>query len=637
MEEAEALFTSTLQYAEAEKVPGAEVELLNQHGQLALDSGNVAEAEHAFSRAAEAAHSAELPGLEAEALLNLARMYLQTGHPEKADRILSLGIERLKGVEEGYNLPLFVAAQADTAAALGHIKTADALYDRATTLLEGLLVNASSSRVKSSMVSAFSHIYVAHFRLAWDQLHDGPKAFHIIESARGRVLLDSIRYARQPHSATKSSPAEIKIAQLQRMLIQGRLTTAQAKRVLNQLDEAYDQLGTAQINQERREVTILRRSPLTLDALIRLLNPDQVFVEYVLDRNASYLVEVSQSGMAVHKLPSGSQITNLVSSFLASIKAGQNGRNQAQTLYATLLSPVLNRHRKLMIVVPDGSLHLLPFGALQDETGTYVVQRVAVSVAPSATVLAALKREPETGTSKSFLGVAFSPATSIAATDTSTRGIADLHSINLKPLQFSREEVTEANSALGGHGVTLEGADASEANLKTQPLSEFKVIHIAAHGVGDEMEPDRAAIVLAAGSASEDGLWQAREIRHTRLNADTVVLSACETGTGRLQGQEGVMNLARAFLTAGAKSVVASLWDVDDRSTATLMEDFYKYLAKGASVRDALRLSQLNFIKTYGDKANPYLWAGFEVIGDGTRTVVTTTKQSELQTTRTHL
>jgi CHAT domain-containing protein len=167
--------------------------------------------------------------------------------------------------------------------------------------------------------------------------------------------------------------------------------------------------------------------------------------------------------------------------------------------------------------------------------------------------------------------------------------------------------------------VTLDGAAASEAAVKSQPLADFRVIHLAAHGVSDEMDPDRTALVFAAGSESEDGLWQAREIRRTRLNADVVVLSACETGTGRLQGQEGVMNLARAFLTAGAKSVVASLWDVDDRSTATLMESFYEHLKNGSSVTEALREAQLDFIKTYGDKAKPNLWAGFEVIGDGTK------------------
>jgi CHAT domain-containing protein len=634
---AQKLYAETLQLAETEKVAGAQIELLNQHGQIALGSGKTAEAERDFSHAASVAHSAQLSGLEAEALLALSRVYLQTKHPHEAAQTLARGMENLKGVEEGYDLPLFIAAQADTAAALGHLKTADALYDRATTLLEGLLVNAPSSHVKSSMIGAFSQIYLAHFRLAWDQLHDGPKAFEIVESARGRVLLDSIRYAHQSRASIEPSPAEIRIAQLQRTLIHQKMTAAQAKRVLNQLDQAYDQLGTSQFSQERQEVTILRRPPLPLVTLTRLLKPRQVFVEYVLDHGTSYAIEVSNAGIVVHKLPSGDQITHLTKSYLAGIKAGEDEREKAQALYSILLAPVFTRGWDSLIVVPDGSLHLLPFQSLQNEAGAYVVQRVAISVAPSATVLAALMREPKAVAPKEFLGVAFSPATSVVTADASMRGIADIRGADIKPLRFSREEVTEADSALGGHGVILQGADASEAALKAQPLSTFRVIHFAAHGLGDEMEPDRAAIVLATGSAAEDGLWQAREIRHTRLHADTVVLSACETGTGRLQGEEGIMNLARAFLTAGAKSVVASLWDVDDRSTATLMESFYANLAKGASVRDALRSSQLDFIKTYGDKANPYLWAGFEVIGDGTKTIVTTTKQAELQATHTHL
>jgi CHAT domain-containing protein len=174
---------------------------------------------------------------------------------------------------------------------------------------------------------------------------------------------------------------------------------------------------------------------------------------------------------------------------------------------------------------------------------------------------------------------------------------------------------------LGKGSITLAGEDGSEAALKAQPLRTFKVIHLAAHGVSNEKEPDRAALVLAPGSSAEDGLWQSREIRGARLNASVVVLSACETGTGRLQGQEGIMNLARAFLTAGAKSVVASLWSVDDRSTATLMSMFYEHLSKGLPVRDSLRQAQLDFVKAYGAKASPYYWAGFEVIGDGTQRI----------------
>ena len=93
------------------------------------------------------------------------------------------------------------------------------------------------------------------------------------------------------------------------------------------------------------------------------------------------------------------------------------------------------------------------------------------------------------------------------------------------------------------------------------------------------------------------------------------------------------MNLARSFLTAGAKSVVASLWSVDDRSTATLMEYFYTHLAQGATVSAALRQAQLDFIKNYGEKAKPYLWAGFEVIGDGTRKLKFETNHADLRST----
>ena len=151
------------------------------------------------------------------------------------------------------------------------------------------------------------------------------------------------------------------------------------------------------------------------------------------------------------------------------------------------------------------------------------------------------------------------------------------------------------------------------------------------------MEPDRAGLVLAPEVGSEDGFWQAREIRRTHLAADLVTLSACETGTGRLKGEEGVMNLARSFLIAGAKSVVASLWDADDRSTATLMTHFYKHVAAGETVADALRAAQTEMLAEFGEDAKPYFWSGFTVIGDGTRKIVLQTRATEPGTARQNL
>jgi CHAT domain-containing protein/outer membrane protein assembly factor BamD (BamD/ComL family) len=636
IDDAKNLLSSNLRLAEDEKVYGAEIELLNQEGQLELQSGDASGAEQAFIRAASVARTAELPGLEAEAELHLVSVYLKMQQPQKAITRIRQAMEEVHGADEGYDLPLFVAAQADAEAALGHIRTADGLYERATTLLEGLLVNAPSSQVKSSMVNSFSRIYVAHFRLVWEQQHDPVRAFQIIESARGRVLLDSLRSPSRSPTSASLSPAEIRIAQLQRTLIDRRLTTAQEKQILDQLDDAYDHLSISEFDQTRREMAILRHPPLSLPGLVRLLGPHQVFVEYILDDNTSYALEVSSVGMQVHQLPASGQIAKLTNAYLKAAKTRGDKGPEARALYSALISPITAHGWDSLILVPDGSLHLLPFGALQDERGSYLAQRATVSIAPSAAVLAALRREPEIHTAKLFLGVAFNQVGADTAAFAKSRGLANIRGADIRPLQFSHEEVSEATAALG-NGTILEGPVASESALKSEPLDQFRIIHLAAHGVGDELEPDRAAIVLNPGSSEEDGLWQAREIRHTRLNADTVVLSACETGTGRLQGEEGIMNLARAFLTAGAKSVVASLWDVDDRSTATLMENFYQHLAQGQSVALALRSSQMEFVKTYGEKADPYLWAGFEVIGDGARTIVTTTKQAELQTTRAHL
>ena len=111
--------------------------------------------------------------------------------------MIDQGIQAVQRVEEGYDLPVFVAERAEVQAALGLVQAADASFQRATDLVEGLLVNAPSSQVKSGMIGALGQIYLGHFRLAWNRMHDGPYAFSIIESARGRALLDSIRYARQ--------------------------------------------------------------------------------------------------------------------------------------------------------------------------------------------------------------------------------------------------------------------------------------------------------------------------------------------------------------------------------------------------------------------------------------------------------
>ena len=633
-EQATKLLAKTLAEAQKDHIVGAETDLLSQAGELALQTQDYAGAERSFHQAADIAKDASLPRMEAGALLELSRIYREEDQLAKASLVIRQAVQIVQRAEQGYDLPLFIAEEAEVQAARGSIRSADALYDRATSLVEGLLVNAPTSQVKSGMIAAMSDIYVGHFRLVWDRLHDGPRAFRIIEGARGRTLLDSIRYARQSGAVTTETAADLEIARLQRALLHERFSAVQTRRILAQLDDAYDRMIPIDYANERKEMHLLRRPPVTLAVLQGRLAPNETFVEYVLDKKTSYALEVTKTGMAVHTLPGRTEIGQSARSFVAAVRSQGDCKPSAQALYLRVISPAVVGNPTSLIVVPDGPLHLVPFGALMDAKGAYLDQQMTLSAAPSATVYCILKAASHlAAASKPFLGVASSPTTADnAKPSTAANEISQLRGADLKPLQFGREEIIEAAKALGPGSVTLDGSAATEAALKAQPLADFKVIHLAAHGISNELEPERAALLFAPGRESEDGLWQAREIRHTRLKADAVVLSACETGSGRLQGQEGVMNLARAFLTAGAKSVVASLWAVDDRSTATVMESFYQHLRAGLDVSDSLRQAQLDFIRDYKEKAKPYFWAGFVVIGDGTRRINFETNKTDRRT-----
>ncbi len=149
------------------------------------------------------------------------------------------------------------------------------------------------------------------------------------------------------------------------------------------------------------------------------------------------------------------------------------------------------------------------------------------------------------------------------------------------------------------------------------PLDRFRIIHIAAHGVASAMFPNRAALVLGEDpQRHDDSLLQVRDIQQLHLNTALVTLSACDTGAGQLEGEEGIENIERAFLFAGARSVLASLWTASDVYTTDLMESFYRNLAAGQDEGDALRNSKLELLKRFRAQATPFYWAGFTVVGD---------------------
>ena len=187
----------------------------------------------------------------------------------------------------------------------------------------------------------------------------------------------------------------------------------------------------------------------------------------------------------------------------------------------------------------------------------------------------------------------------------------------MTPLLFSKEEIRDVARSFSPLGAdTLTGTAANERNLKQWPLKDYRIIHFACHGFLDESSPFRSALALSTTNASgDDGFLQMREIYGLDLNADLVVLSACQTAAGRLERSEGPMGLSRPFFFAGARSVIASLWPINDRSTVTFMHDFYAGLLGGCPADEALRSAKSKMLKTH-HWAHPFYWASFLLQGD---------------------
>ena len=161
----------------------------------------------------------------------------------------------------------------------------------------------------------------------------------------------------------------------------------------------------------------------------------------------------------------------------------------------------------------------------------------------------------------------------------------------------------------------LLGNEATETALKKSV--NHRIIHLAVHAIANNTSPDRAALILLSDPQhGEDGSLYPSEIVQLPLDADLVVLSACDTAVGPVEGEEGISTLARAFLLAGARTVVSTLWTIDDDSTLYLMKVFYAELARKKSAPEALRVAKRSMLRKFGPrKAVPYYWAGLTVEG----------------------
>jgi CHAT domain-containing protein len=629
-DEAKRVLEDALTKARSQRKRGHEAQLLILLGRLMAQIGDRTQAITYLEVAGQFATQVQFFRMEADAMFELAKLYRDAGDLATADARATQGLAASQCVGDRYYVPRNLTILADLKARRGRIEEANALYEQAEDVIEGMLVSVNEPYWNSSVAASMSQTYLQHFELL-NQSGDLPGAFRVLERVRGRTLASALedKKALPTAESGQTQALETDVAALQTRLLQAN-SVIEREQLLDKLVEYERRLGLAWTKGDAPNQRF-KVEPASLTKVEDDLNPDEVLLEYVLDDPNSFCLSISRKGAYLRMLPVGrTEIQRLTQQFVDEVRAKGAGIDGAKQLYAWLLKPIpeaatINK----FVIAPDGMLNLLPFEALRDTQGEYLLKSHVISYVPSGTILDVLRRaKMQQAAPRPFLGVGDvayenqgNAGRRMPAPDTTRgqilRGMSDLSGIQLHDLPQTRNEVQGIGKLLGQESVILLGNDATETAFKKEPLDQFRILHLAVHGFADTQYPERSALVLGKDPGSgDDGLLQVREIIRLRLNAELTTLSACDTGVGKLQGQEGISNLVEAFLVAGSQSVVASLWSADDTFASTLMERFYQRMAQGEDTSSALRDAKLDLLAKYGDQVPPFYWAAFIAVGE---------------------
>jgi len=292
-------------------------------------------------------------------------------------------------------------------------------------------------------------------------------------------------------------------------------------------------------------------------------------------------------------------------------RGAAGGRALAEDLLAPFRDR-LGRGVRSLYIIPDGILHYLPFETLirtADGRDRFLIEDFEIAYGPSASGLIQIADRPRLKAfPMDFLGVA-NPYPLKAF------GLSEQGELVFPRLPYAVREIrTIRNYFERDRTSLLLGRNAREVAFKALPLADFRVIHIVAHGFFDDRNWQRSALVLLRDpSAEDDGFVQSNDIFPLRIRPDLLVLSGCETGVGFLEKGEGLNGFSFAFFYAGARSILLSLWSVNDKAASVFMESFYRHFTAGINQTEALRKAKLEML---GSRYHhPFYWAPFILQG----------------------
>jgi len=580
-------------------------------------------------------------------LNNLGLVYLKKGEIAQAKKYFSQAISLKDQILNGevfweayYGLGKCLEKEGNSAKAIYY-------YEKSINQVEEIRNKIALDIFKTSFSKDKHRVYEDWINLIYHEYEKNPdennleRAFQAVERAKAQAFLESLNISQrvfQERLPTKLREEErnmnLQFSQVLGQLALPNLGEEQKAKLLEdykELEEKY-MIHLIKIREAVPETSLsqINDFPVLREVKKMFLNKKVALLEYFLGNKFSLLFIISKDVKKIIKLPGEQEIVNSIRGYLKLLSdqpiSNFQGILAAQRIYHQLLEKAmesLSPEIKYLIIIPDGLLHYLPFEALVFPSGKYLGEKYSISYSPSTSSLLYLCRRSIPHNNKVFMAFG-SPKYKKKklgselinkSTYSLLLEIYKKKGFKLASLPFSQKEVKRISRFFPKEYKKIYlGDKATESILKKEKLDNVLILHFACHGFLDEEVPLRSAIVLSPEEElNEDGFFQVREIYGLSFSAEMVVLSACQTARGTLEKSEGVLGLPRSFFYSGARSVVSSLWDVSDKSTAEFMENFYHFLSEGKPKIEALQLAKIKMLKKY---AHPHYWAAFVLNGE---------------------
>ena len=646
-----AIFQQLLTQMETSGDKGGTAMMRDQIGRIHAIQGRYEEALQYHREAFAGLVAANKKRATVISLNNMSTVYLLQKNYAEA---LSVSEQAVAGARETERkIDVYVALTNLGYAQLGLNRLAEAAksFGEAVTIVETLRVQAAGGVEEQQRY--FENGMLAHHGLLSVLVQENrpAEALMFAERAKARALLDMMQQGRvRVHKAmTASEQAEER--QLKSQLTQLNKQLARVsyseKQDPGRVVEVKAQLEKARLNYEAFQNELFVAHPelkthrgeapiINAQELAELL-PDasSVLLEYVVTDEHTYLFTIAKRAekadveIQVYTLPiKRAELAKHIDSFRHQLATRDLGfRAAAVKLYDLFLKPAQAqlRNKTNVVIAPDSNLWDLPFQALVNTSGRFLIQDASINYAPSLTVLREMTKrrvdQRETQARPTLLAFgnpvfgAQKPGQKLVQpANHATMRLRE----GLDPLPEAAEEVKTLAQLYGAsRSKVYVGAEAREDRLKSE-AGQASILHFTTHGTLNNASPMYSYLTLAEGGPNDDGLLEAWELMQLDLKAELAVLSACETARGRIGAGEGVIGFSWAMFIAGVPATVVSQWKVESASTRDLMVNFHRSLISPTTPRktDALRQAALRLMRN-PETSHPFYWAGFVLVGDG--------------------